>query len=172
MEKYSVLLALTKNNLKTLQHLLDKAEAYVKDKGIEESALLTVKLAPDMFDFTRQIQIATDDARRNLRLLAGKEHIRMEDTENTIAELRKRITASQTIVDELTLSDFESADERHITLYWMGEHYVLGRDFVEQHAIPNFMFHVGMAYAILRKEGVQIGKQDFITTLAMHPKSA
>jgi len=171
MEKYTLLLEVTKNELNTLLHLLDKAEAHLKEKGLDESTLLTARLAPDMFNFTRQIQIATDDARRNLRLLAGKEHIKMEDTEVTIAELRTRIQKSQAVVDELTPADFAGADERHISLYWMGENYVEGKDFVAQLAIPNFMFHVAMAYAILRKEGVMIGKQDFNTVLNMKPKS-
>ncbi|MFZ2253256.1 MAG: DUF1993 domain-containing protein [Minisyncoccia bacterium] len=170
MEKYSQLLDITKNGLKTLLHLLDKAEAYIKENGVAEDTLLSAKLAPDMFDFTRQIQIASDDARRSLRLLAGKEHIRMEDTEKTIAELRERIAKTQDIVNELTLSDFEGADARHISLYWMGENFVEGKDLVAQLAIPNFLFHVTTAYAILRKEGVVIGKTDFITTLNMQPK--
>jgi hypothetical protein len=172
MEKYELLLNVTKNSLKTLEHLLDKAEAHCKENGVEESTLLTATLAPDMFNFTRQIQIASDDARRNLCLLAGKEHIRMEDTETTIAELRARIQKTREVVDELTPSDFAEADTRKITLYWMGENYVEGNDFVQQLGIPNFMFHVAIAYAILRKEGVQIGKSDFITTLNMKPKTA
>ena len=172
MEKYSQLLDVTKNGLKTLHHLLDKAEAFIKEKGIAEDTLLSAKLAPDMFDFTRQIQIASDDARRSLRLLAGKNHIRMEDTEKTITELRERITKTQDIINELTLSDFEGADARHISLYWMGENFVEGKSFVAQLAIPNFLFHVTIAYAILRKEGVAIGKTDFITTLNIQPKVA
>ncbi len=170
MEKYQILLDLYKNSLKTTLHLLDKAEAHVKEKGIEESTLLEARLAPDMFTFTRQVQIISDGARQNLRLLAGKEHIKIEDTEKTIAELRERIAKTQAIIDELTLADFEGADERQISLHWMGPNYVLGKDIVVQHAIPNFIFHLGMAYAILRNQGAQIGKSDFITTLAMHPK--
>lgn len=170
MNPYTQLLTLTQNNLVTLLHLLDRAATYAQEKGIEESALLTASLAPDMYNFTRQIQIATDDARRNLRLLAGKEHIRMEDTETTIAELRARVEKTQEIVNQLSASDFSDADDRHITLYWMGENYVLGKEFVTQLAIPNFLFHIVTAYAILRKEGVALGKQDFIRTLNMHPK--
>ncbi len=170
MEKYTTLLELTKNNLGTLLHLLDAAEKFVQEKNMNETDILTASLAPDMFHFTRQIQIATDDARRNLRLLAGKEHIRMEDTETTISELRERIQKTQTIVDELTIDDFREADTRKITLYWMGENYVDGKSFVAQLAIPNFMFHVCTAYAILRTKGVPIGKQDFITALDIKPK--
>ncbi len=170
MEKYTQLLEVNKNGLVTLLHLLDRAAAHVQEKGIEESALLTASLAPDMYNFTRQIQIATDDARRNLRLLAGMEHIKMDDTEATIAELRARVEKTQDVLNQLTAGDFADADDRHITLYWMGENYVIGKEFVTQLAIPNFMFHVVTAYAILRKEGVALGKQDFIRTLNMHPK--
>ena len=172
MEKYTTLLDVTKNGLSTLLHLLDKAEAHCKEKGIPEEALLTASLAPDMFNFTRQIQIASDDARRNLRLLAGKEHIKMEDTEKTITELKQRISKTQDVVNELTPTDFADADSRHISLYWMGENFVEGKDLVAQLAIPNFLFHVTIAYAILRKEGVTIGKQDFNTGLHMQPKVA
>jgi hypothetical protein len=172
MEKYELLLETIVNSLNTLTHLLDKAEAHVKEKGIDESVLLTAKLAPDMFDFTKQIQVATDDARRNLRLLAGMEHVAMEDTEKTIAELKVRIQKSLDIVKELKPEDFKDADTRQISLYWMGENYVIGKDFAMELAIPNFMFHVVTAYAILRAQGVNIGKQDFITKLSMHPKAA
>lgn len=171
MEKYTLLRGIVENGLATLLHLLDRAEAHIIEKGMPAETLLSAKLAPDMFDFTRQIQIATDDARRNLLLLAGKEHVRMEDTEKTIAELRTRIQKTQMIIAELSDADFTGADERHITLYWMGENYVEGKDFVAQLAIPNFMFHVSMAYANLRKEGVSVGKQDFIQKLNMKQKS-
>ncbi len=170
MGKYALLLEVTKNGLQTLMHLLDKAETHVKDRGIPETQILSAQLAPDMFNFTKQVQIATDDARRNLRLLAGKEHIKMEDTEVTIAELRARIIKTQEIVNELTITDFEGADTRHISLYWMGENFVEGKDLVAQLAIPNFLFHITTAYAILRKEGVAIGKEDFLRVLNMQPK--
>ena len=171
MEKYTTLLTITKNGLGTLLHLLEKASAHCTEKGIPESDLLTASLAPDMFTFTRQVQIATDDARRNLRLLAGLEHIRMEDTETTIEELVTRITKTQAIINELTPTHFEGADVRPITLYWMGNNHVVGSDFVAQLAIPNFLFHVTIAYAILRTEGVVIGKSDFITALNMVPNA-
>lgn len=172
MEKYSLLLDITKNMLGSLSHLLDKAGEYVKEKGVEESTLLNATIAPDMFNFTRQVQIATDDARRSTRLLAGKEHIVMEDTETTINELKERVAKSLAVVNELKVEDFEGADDRHVSLYWMGEMYVEGRDFIKELAITNFLFHVVTAYDILRKEGVQVGKSDYITVLSMKPKSA
>ena len=171
MEKYQLVLETFINSLNTLTHLLDKAEAHVKEKGVPESTLLDAKLAADMFDFKKQIQVATDDARRNSRLLAGMEHIAFEDTETTIAELKERIQKTLSIVKEISLDAFKDADARHISLYWMGENYVEGKDFVQELAIPNFMFHVAMAYAILRAQGVAVGKQDFITKLTMKPKN-
>ncbi len=171
MDTYSLLLDVHKNGLKTLLHLLEKVEEHCKEKGMRESVLLEARLAPDMFPFAKQIQIASDDVRRNLLLLAGKEHIRMEDTEKTVAELKVRIEKTLAIVNELTPADFEGSETRHISLYWMGEQYVEGNDFIPQLAIPNFLFHVTIAYAILRKEGVAIGKSNFITTLNMKPKA-
>jgi hypothetical protein len=125
-----------------------------------------------MYPFTKQIQIASDGARMYSRLLAGKEHIKMEDTEKTIDELRERIRKTQAVVDELTLNDFEGADERQISLFWMKDSYVLGKDFVVQLAIPNFHFHVVTAYDILRMKGVKLSKGDFLTSLSQHPKNA
>lgn len=170
--KYELLLDVVKNGLKTADHLLAKAEEYVKMQSIPEENLLSARLAPDMFPFSRQIQIVSDNARQYTRFLAGKEHIPMEDTETTIAALRERIKKSADIVGELTLADFEGADERHISLKWMGENYVEGKDFLIDQAIPNFIFHVTTAYAILRNQGVSIGKTDFITTLHMKPKNS
>ena len=91
--------------------------------------------------------------------------------EKTVSELKIRVEKTLAIVAELTPEDFKGAEERHISLYWMGEQYVEGVDFVPQLAIPNFLFHIAMAYAILRKEGVAIGKSNFITTLNMKPKA-
>ncbi len=168
MTQYEALYATAKNSLKTLTHLLEKAEAHAKETGIQESVLLTSALAPDMFNFTKQIQVATDDARRNLCLLAGKEHVKMEDNETTIAELKVRVSKTLEVINGIDTASFKDADERHVSLYWMGGAYVLGKDFVSELAIPNMMFHVVTAYGILRNKGVTLGKQDFINTLSMH----
>lgn len=167
MEKYELALAVTKNGLATLTHLLEKVETHIKEKEITEDSLLSASLSPDMFAFARQIQIATDDARRNLLLLAGKEHIKMDDTEKTVVELKERVKKTLEVIASLKKEDFEGADERHISLYWMGDKYVEGKDFVEEFFFLNFFFHVVTAYDILRKEGVAIGKMDFITKFTM-----
>lgn len=168
MEKYGVLLEITKLNLSALLRILDKAEAHVKEKGVKEKTLLEAALYPDMMNFTKQIQISSDYGRKDLALLAGKEPVKMEDTETTIAQLKDRVQKSLAIVNEFKLEDFEGADVRAIKLFWFPEGmHVEGIDFLNQFAISNFLFHVVTAYDILRKEGVNIGKADFIGTLNM-----
>jgi hypothetical protein len=168
MNNYQLLQSVYLNLLDTLTHLLEKADAHVKEKGIVESALLTAAIYPDMLNFTKQIQVATDDMRRNIRFLAGKEHVKMEDNETSIAELLARVAKTKDVIKELTATDFDGADERHISLFWMGGAHVLGKDFVQQYAFQNSHFHVVTAYDILRKEGVVIGKMDYITNLTMN----
>jgi len=167
MNNYALTLTIIKNNLSTLSHLLEKAESYVKEGGVSEDILLSARLAPDMYDLKKQIQITTDDARRNLRLLAGKAHIAMEDNEKTLEELRARVQKTKDIVDELTIEDFIGADERHVSFSWMGGKYVLGKDMLEEFVLANFFFHLVTVYDILRKEGVSLGKMDFITKLSI-----
>ncbi len=167
MNNYTLLQNVIKNTLVTLLHLIGKADAHVKSGAITEEALLTASIAPDMFNFTKQVQVATDDARRNLFLLAGKEHVKMDDTEKTLEELKARVQKTLDLVSSLTEADFEGADDRHISLFWMGGKYVLGKDFIDEFAFNNFFFHAVTAYNVLRKEGVVIGKMDFITKFSM-----
>lgn len=172
MNQYETLHKVAKNSLAVLTHLLEKIEAHSVEKGIDTSTLLQAAIYEDMYSFTKQVQVATDDARRNLCLLAGKEHIRMEDNETTVAELKVRIAKTLEVIDSIATKDFEGADERHISLFWMGGSYVLGKDFVAEFAIPNLMFHTVTAYDILRAQGVSIGKMDFIQSLSMHKPEA
>lgn len=167
MNTYTFSLTIAKKSLSTLLTLIAKGEAYAKEKGIEESMLLNASLALDMFSFTKQVQVATDDARRNFLFLAGREHIRFEDTEKSFSELRERVNKSIAVLDTLTEADFAEADSRKVSLFWMGQKYVEGKDFVQEFALANLFFHVVTAYGILRKEGVDLGKVDFIGMLSM-----
>jgi len=168
MNQYTLLHTLALQSLDSLTNLIEKAEAHTKEKGLEESALLNASLISGMFNFTKQVQVATDDARRNICFLAGKEHIKMQDNEMTFAELKERVTKTREVILSTTGADFEGADVRHISLFWMGEAYILGKDFVVQFAIPNLMFHVVTAYDILRAQGVELGKMNFLPKLSMH----
>jgi hypothetical protein len=168
MEKYELLIDVTKSNLQALLRVLDKAEAHIKEKGIEESLLLQAALYPDMLNFAKQIQIASDYGRKDLALLAGKEPVKMEDNETTITQLKDRVQKSLDIVNTFKGEDFASADTHPVKLFWFPEGmHVKGKDFLNQFAVSNFLFHVVTAYDILRAQGVNIGKADFIGEMAM-----
>ena len=167
-EKYELLITLVGRTLNTASHLLDKAEAFVKERGIHEHELLQAALAPDMFNFTRQIQIVSDNAKGYLAKLAGKDPVSMPDTESTIAELKTRIQKTKEIVQGFSGTDFNTADQARIAYSWLGGKHFLGKEFVEDFAIPNMFFHLSVAYAILRNQGVQVGKMDYIGEVKLY----
>lgn len=168
---YELLIRVSIKSLESLLTILEKAEACVKEKDSVESELISARLAPDMMDFTKQIQVATDNARKNLARLAGKEPIAMEDNETTITELKERVSKSLEIVKTFSAEDFMEADTREIRLPWFQGTYVLGKDFVNEFAVTNLLFHVVTAYDILRSQGVQVGKADYIRRMSMKPDS-
>jgi hypothetical protein len=157
-------------NMDALSRIVAKAEVHSKEKNIPEGDILGWKLWEDMFDFRKQIQVATDDARRNLFLLAGKEHSKFEDNETTLVALQERIKKTKDLIKTLRVEDLDGAEDRHISLYWMGDSYVLGKDFIHEFVLPNNTFHVVTAYDILRSNGVAIGKVDFSGGLSMQKK--
>lgn len=172
MEKYELLLNVTKQNLEALLRILDKAEAYVKEKGMDEKAILEAKLYPDMLNFTQQIQIASDYGRKDLAYLSGKEPVKMEDKEITLSELKERVRKSLDVVNTFKDGDFSGADDQEVRLFWFKGTHMLGKDFLGQFAISNFLFHVVTAYDILRAQGVPLGKADFIGEIHMRPDAS
>jgi hypothetical protein len=170
---YDLLLEVTKSNLLALLRILEKAEAHVKEKGIEESSLLQASLYPDMLNFTKQIQVASDYGRKDLALLAGKDPVKMEDNETTLAALKERVQKSLDVVNAFTSEDFAQADTQPVKLFWFPEGvHVKGKDFLNQFAVSNFLFHVVTAYDILRNQGVGIGKADFIGEMKFAPDAS
>jgi uncharacterized protein len=169
---YEPLLNVTKKSMESLLRILDKADVHVKEKGIAESELLAAKLYEDMMNFTKQVQVATDYARKDLALLSGKEPVKMEDTETTIAQLKDRVQKSLAIVNTFTVEDFANADTQEVRLFWFKGTHMKGKDFLNEFAISNFLFHVVTAYDILRNQGVNIGKADFIGEMTMHPDTS
>lgn len=155
---------------KTLQGLktvLTKAEAFAKEKGIDEQTFLQDKLAADMFPFVKQVQVATDNAKGAAARLAGIEVPKYEDTEQTFAELQARIDKTLTFLGTVSEAMFAGAETRQITLpYWNDKH-MTGFDYAREYAIPNFYFHVVVAYSIVRKNGVAIGKADYINGMPL-----
>ena len=151
------------NILRNLSAILEKAEAHCAAKKIEPTALTTCRLFPDMFPLTRQVQIACDTAKGATARLAGIDIPKHEDTEQTFAELKARIAKTIDFVESVSAAKIEGSDEKEIVLQMRsGERRFKGMQYLLGHAYPNFYFHVTTAYNILRHNGVEVGKADFI----------
>ena len=160
---YDATIPVYKQGLKTLSHLLDKMEAHAAAKKIPAENFLNAKLAVDMFDFKRQVQLACDFAKSGPLRLSGQEVPSHPDTETTVAELRERIKKVQAIIDSVKLEQFKGAEDRDIKIATPTMTFEFtGARFATYWSIPHFFFHVTTAYNILRHHGVEIGKKDFI----------
>ncbi len=148
---------------KALAAILDKAEAFAESKKIDPAVLVNARLAPDMHPLSRQIQIASDTAKGGGARLAQVEVPSYPDTEVTFAELKERIAKTVAFLEGLDPADFEGAEGRTVTLK-LGPNDVAfaAPDYLFGFVIPNVYFHVMAAYAILRHNGVEIGKRDFL----------
>ena len=153
------------NILTNLSAILDKAQAHVNAKKIDPSALTTYRLFPDMFPMARQVQIACDTAKGAVARLAGVDIPANEDTEKTLAELKARIATTIAFLQSIKPAQVDGTEAKDITLK-RGEKSTTykGMQFLLGHALPNFYFHVTTAYNILRHNGVEIGKRDFLGT--------
>jgi hypothetical protein len=159
---YAITVTQFQKTLDNLSSFLDKATQFADVKKIDVEVLLNSRLAPDQFNLIRQIQIACDTAKFAAARLAGKEAPSHPDTEKTVSELQARIKTVQDYLATFKPEDFKGAEERHINQpRWEGK-YLTGLDYAIQHATPNIFFHVTTAYAILRHNGVDLGKKDFL----------
>lgn len=150
--------------LKNLSAILDKGEAQANAKKFDVSVLLNSRLAPDQFPLTRQIQIACDTAKIGVaRLIGTVDTVPVHaDTETTLPELKARIESVLAYLATINPNDFDGAEERHVSQpRWEGK-YLTGFEFAIQYAIPNLYFHITTAYAILRHNGVDVGKKDYL----------
>ena len=141
---------------------LDKAQAHAEQKKFDINALLTARLSPDQYAFVRQVQVVTDNAKGMAARLAGVEIPKFEDDEKTVDELWARLDKTIAFLKTLEPAQFEKAADRTITMAFMPGKGIKGSDYLTGFALPNFYFHVVTAYAILRHNGVDVGKVDFI----------
>jgi hypothetical protein len=150
--------------LNAMSAVLDKAEAFAAAKKVEPSVLVGWRLAPDMYALARQIQIATDQAKNGSARLAGIEPPRYEDNETTIEQLKARIAKTLAFLKTLDREAIDASVERQITfpLGPTNKGAMNGRDYLSHFVLPNFYFHLSVAYAILRQCGVELGKRDFL----------
>ena len=144
---------------------LDKAEAYAKEKSFDPLVFVNYRLAPDQLAFARQIQIACDTLKLGASRLTGKEAPSQADTEQTLDELRARVRSVVSYLDGYSEKDFEGASTRTVTQpRWEGK-VMTGKDYFFEHVQPNFYFHLAHTYAILRHNGVPVGKRDYLGAL-------
>jgi hypothetical protein len=151
------------NVLKNLSAILDKTQAYVDAKKIDPTVLTSSRLYPDMFTMARQVQTACDTAKGAVARLAGVEIPKFEDTEQTLAELKARIAKTIDFIDSVKAGQIDGSEDKPIVLKIRGQEVkYTGMQYLLGFAHPNFYFHVTTAYDILRHNGVEIGKRDYI----------
>jgi hypothetical protein len=150
--------------LGNLSTWIDKAAAHAEARKFDVAVLLQSRLYPDMLPFTRQVHIATDAAKGGAARLAGLEVPKWDDTEQAVPELKARIRRTIDFVQGIPADAFQGADTRRISVPRReGDPLVFGgEDFLRQWSLPNFFFHVTTAYAILRHNGVELGKADYL----------
>lgn len=149
--------------LGNLSAILDKAEAHVEARKIDAAALTTFRLFPDMFPLSRQIQVTCDVSKGAVARLAGVEVPKHEDVEQTFAELRARIAKTVAFIKTIRPEQIDGSDDKQIVVKLGKQEYrFTGMQYLLNYAYPNFYFHATTAYNILRHNGVELGKKDFI----------
>jgi uncharacterized protein len=149
--------------LGNLSSILNKAVNQIEAKKIDPSIFINARLAPDMYPLSRQIQIATDMAKGCAARLAGIEVPIYEDNEATFAELQLRIAKTIAFLQSINANQIDGSEEHKVTLKLRGnEMNFIGQPYLLNFVIPNFYFHITTAYAILRHNGIEIGKMDFV----------
>jgi uncharacterized protein len=149
--------------LTNLSAILDKAAAHAATKKFDSAVLAQARLFPDMHPLARQVQIACDTAKGAAARLAGIDVPKHEDTEVTLAELKARIAKTLDFLNSVTAAQLKDAESRAIEIKSRnGSWKFSGIAYLTDFVLPNFYFHVSMAYALLRKNGIEIGKSDFL----------
>lgn len=151
------------NILGNLSNILDKAQAHVDAKKLDPATLTTYRLFPDMLPMTTQVLIACDAAKAVVARLAGVEIPVYEDTEKTLADLKARIAKTVAFIQTVTPGQIDGTEDREIVIKRGDkETRYKGMQFLLGHALPNFYFHVATTYNILRHNGIELGKRDYL----------
>jgi hypothetical protein len=160
---YSLASATFDKMLPALDGVLAKGEADAAARKIDPAVFLTARLSPDMFDLTRQVQIATDQVKGGMARLAGADVPSWADDEASFSDLRARVKKAQEFAKTFNAKQFEGAETRTIELKFPQASFSFtGSDYLTGFVLPNFYFHTTAVYAILRHNGVAIGKRDFL----------
>jgi hypothetical protein len=151
--------------LENLDQWLEKASVHAKDKKVEPDVLVDARLVFDQYALVRQVQAACDSAKGTAAYLSGKQPPSHPDNERTLTELHERIKKVLAYLGSFAAEDFAGAEERKVAPAWLRGKWLRGEDYLVTTGIPNFYFHVTTAYAILRSNGVDLGKMDFLGSL-------
>jgi uncharacterized protein len=163
MSMYAAAVPMMKTLLGALSGVLDKAEAFAKAKNVDPSVLANDRLAPDMFPLWRQVQIACDMARGGALRLAGRDVPTLPDVAPTFDSMRARIAETLAVIESVPATEIDGSEEREVVLKMRaGEMTFAGQRYLVGFVIPNLTFHCATAYNILRHNGVEIGKRDFL----------
>lgn len=169
MSLYQASVPPMKKMLGNLGRWLDAASKHATDKGFDPNVFASSRLAPDQYPLTRQVQSCCDAAKFTASRLSGRDAPSHPDTEQTLDDLKARVKTVVEHLGSLDPADFEGAKSRRVALPFLADQYVTGADYLHEMALPNFYFHLTTAYAILRHNGVNLGKRDFIGSLTTHP---
>ena len=149
--------------------LLGTVQAQAREKDINDEMVLGLRLAPDMFPFSKQIQLLTDNAKGMAARLGGKEIPVFEDSETTLDELKARLEKTIDFLKTFTPEDFVGAEGREARFPYFPSVHMVGERYLTEYALPNFLFHTTTAYNILRNHGFEVGKKDFMHALPFIP---
>lgn len=167
LSMYQASIPVFERQLNNLSAVLKKAEAHAVAKKIEPEVFATARLAPDMFPLIRQVQIATDGVKGCAARLAGVEIPSYPDTEKTFPELQARIAKTIDFLKTFKAGQIDGSEERQVTLKIRGQEIVFaGQPYLLNFVLPNLFFHTSIAYAILRHNGVEIGKMDYLGSMS------
>lgn len=149
-------------SLEALKNITKKGHDHFSAKKVDFSVVMQTRLAPDQFPFVKQVQIATDNAKALAARLTQSEAPKFEDNEKSYEDLQMRLDKTISYLKTVNPEKFAGWEKLTVSFPWYPGHHLSAKDYVIQHALPNFYFHVTTAYAILRENGVDVGKGDFL----------
>ncbi|MDB5264518.1 MAG: hypothetical protein JWN64_89 [Parcubacteria group bacterium] len=164
---YNVTIPVFIKGLENMAIFFDKTLIHAENKKFDVNTLLTSRLSPDQFPFAKQIQLASDAAKAFPARLKGEDPVSMPDTETTIEELRERLLKTVAVLKEIKPEDIDGNEDTQVRIKWFPGKYITGFSYATEYALPNFFFHMTTAYAILRHNGVDLGKSDYLGALSL-----
>ena len=164
---YIAMIAQMKKQLANVDQWIEKASAFATAKKFDVNTLLNARLAPDQYPLVQQLRATCDAVKFSAARLAGKDAPKHADDETSFEQIRARIKDVVAYLDGFSAKDFEGGDDRIVTLPWAPGKGLRAADYFLQLAVPNFYFHLNHAYAILRHNGVDLGKTDYIVQIPL-----